>query len=331
MSAGGVGVLRVLEPGRLALLEDLGRTTGVGIGLPRGGTVDRAGLRLANRLIGNPEDAAGLEALWGGLAVEVLTDTVIAVGGAPAPVVVRRAGSGGSGGSGGGERVEPSHTPLRVRAGDLVRIGRPTRGVRVLVAVAGGLAGDSVVGSVSSSPSAGLGRGPLVAGEVLVGAGLAATSPSGEFGTGEFGTGEFGTGDFGTGDFGTGGSELAVALACPPDRALRVVPGPRDDWFTADARDRFVRTGWLVGAHCDRVGVRLEGPVLERVSPGRELPSEAVIPGSVQVPPDGRPLVFLADHPTTGGYPVIGVVHPADLDVLGQVSPGGSVRFAWWR
>ncbi|CAI9399534.1 5-oxoprolinase subunit C [Aestuariimicrobium sp. T2.26MG-19.2B] len=292
-------VLRVLEPGPLCLLQDLGRRTGLGMGLPRAGALDRASLRLANRLVGNPETAAGLELLGGGLVVQVMADTVLAFCGAPAPVLVDG-------------RPEPSHTALPVRAGAQVRVGRPSHGLRVLLGVAGGLAGDLLAGSVSSSPTAGLGRAPLRAGDVLDSAGLA--------------TGPWTATDLGLAAAAVGGGSDGLMLG--------VFAGPRDDWFTPAARALFVATPWLVSPECDRVGMRLQArhhPAqvgLERLVTG-ELPSEAVIPGSVQVPPDGRPVVFLADHPTTGGYPVIGVVDPADLDVLGQVRPGDELRFEW--
>jgi allophanate hydrolase subunit 2 len=104
---------------------------------------------------------------------------------------------------------------------------------------------------------------------------------------------------------------------------VRVRWGPRDDWF-ADAGE-LGRGVYTVGQG-DRIGVRLDGPLLERAVPG-ELPSEGLVAGAVQVPGDGRPLVFLADHPTTGGYPVVAVVHPADLGLLAQARPGTRVVF----
>ncbi|KPC70854.1 allophanate hydrolase, partial [Streptomyces sp. NRRL F-6602] len=94
---------------------------------------------------------------------------------------------------------------------------------------------------------------------------------------------------------------------------LRVALGPRDDWFTPEAVRRLLSEPWTVGAASDRVGMRLEGPALERAV-GGELPSEGMVPGALQVPPGGRPVLFLADHPVTGGYPVVACVLRADLD-----------------
>jgi allophanate hydrolase subunit 2 len=108
---------------------------------------------------------------------------------------------------------------------------------------------------------------------------------------------------------------------------LRVVPGPRTDWFTPAAMKVLGTSPYEVTAASDRVGVRLAGPALERARV-EELPSEGVVDGAVQVPPDGQPVVFLADHPVTGGYPVIAVVHPDDLPAVAQARPGQHVRFA---
>ncbi|MGD9995787.1 MAG: biotin-dependent carboxyltransferase family protein [Ilumatobacteraceae bacterium] len=110
-----------------------------------------------------------------------------------------------------------------------------------------------------------------------------------------------------------------------PDRIL-LWPGPRADWFAPDALDLLVTSEWTVTPHGDRIGVRLAGPMLRRAIT-RELPSEGLVEGAVQVPPDGQPIVMLADHPVTGGYPVIAVVDPAHIGHLAQTPPGRSVRF----
>ncbi|MER6984105.1 allophanate hydrolase subunit 2 family protein, partial [Streptomyces carpinensis] len=107
---------------------------------------------------------------------------------------------------------------------------------------------------------------------------------------------------------------------------LRVVLGPREDWFTPRAQAVFTSRTYRVSSASNRIGLRTRGPVLERARSG-ELLSEGMVLGAVQVPPDGRPVVFLADHPTTGGYPVIGVVRAADLPAAAQAAPGTPVRF----
>jgi allophanate hydrolase subunit 2 len=107
---------------------------------------------------------------------------------------------------------------------------------------------------------------------------------------------------------------------------LRVLLGPRDDWFTTAALRTLAVGSYRVASASNRIGLRTEGPALERAYHG-ELPSEGMVLGAVQVPPDGRPVVFLADHPTTGGYPVVGVVRGADLAGAAQAVPGTPVRF----
>jgi allophanate hydrolase subunit 2 len=120
--------------------------------------------------------------------------------------------------------------------------------------------------------------------------------------------------------------DVAPQPAPPAELVLRVTLGPRDGWFTPEAVRTFVSRPYRVSSASNRIGLRTEGPALERARPG-ELPSEGMVLGAVQVPPDGRPVVFLADHPTTGGYPVIAVVRAADLPAAAQAAPGTPVRF----
>ena len=125
------------------------------------------------------------------------------------------------------------------------------------------------------------------------------------------------------------GPPRPVDVAAPdrPDRPLRLHPGPRLDWFTDDAMTTLCRNHYTVSADSNRVGLRLTGPALTRRR-SDELPSEGLVAGSVQVPPDGRPVLFLADHPTTGGYPVVAVVDAGDLPRCAQLGPGDPVRFS---
>lgn len=284
----------VIAPGMLTLIEDLGRglgdlPTGAAIGLPSGGAMDRGALRLANRLVGNPEEAAGLEVLLGGVVLRFDTRAVVAVTGAPVEVWID-------------ERVQPHHRPLVVESGSTLRLGRAVTGLRMVVAIASGVAGEMLAGSVSASPAAGLGRAPLVAGDRLSSARLPVEPAM--------------------------AADVAESAAGGGGVTLRLVPGPRDDWLSDHAHAVIAQTGWRVTADCDRVGIRLTGPMLQRRRTD-ELASEAVVRGAVQVPPSGQPVIFGADHPTTGGYPVIGVVAEPDLDLLGQVRPGDEVRFSW--
>ncbi len=110
------------------------------------------------------------------------------------------------------------------------------------------------------------------------------------------------------------------------DRVVGVWPGPRHEWFEPGALDELTGAAWTVSSDASRVGVRLDGPALRRRVAG-ELASEGILTGAIQVPPDGRPVVMLADHPTTGGYPVLAVVDPGAIAVIGQARPGTTVRF----
>ena len=279
-------MIEVLRAGPLTTVQDLGRPGLAHLGVGRSGAADRPSLRLANRLVGNPEGAAALETTFGGLAVRATCATTVALTGAPCPVRV-------------GGRARDVNAPVAVGAGEVVELGMPPAGVRTYLAVRGGLAVPPVLGARATDVLAHLGPAPLRDGDRLP-----TGHPAGR----------------------TPGVDVAPVRALSWEPLLRVVPGPRVDWFTPAALEA-LGSGWFeVTAASDRVGIRLAGPTLER-SRIEELPSEGLVEGAVQVPPDGQPVVFLADHPVTGGYPVIAVVHPQDLPVVAQLRPGQSVRF----
>ena len=292
-----MSALVVERVGPLALVEDLGRPGHAAIGVTESGAADRRSLRLANRLLGNDEGAPAVEVLLGGLAVRSEGAVRVCVTGAPTPVAVDG-------------RAAALGTPLDLRDGQVLSLGTPVTGLRTYLAVRGGLAETRVLGSCSTDPTMGIGPAPLAPGRRLA---VAAAAPATQ----------------------QAADVDVVASEAPPvtDVVLRVVLGPRDDWFSPLAVDALLTQPWTVTAEADRVGVRLAGPRLVRAdddqgeAPVRELPSEAVVRGAVQVPHAGQPLVFLADHPTTGGYPVMAVVVDADTDVLGQLRPGDRVRF----
>ncbi|MFI1326169.1 biotin-dependent carboxyltransferase [Streptomyces sp. WAC04189] len=197
-------------------------------------------------------------------------------------------------------RPVPWGAPVDVPAGALLDVGAAEAGVRAYVGVSGGVLVEPVLGSRSTDLLSGLGPPPLADGTVL--------------------------------PLGRPGEPLArVDVAPQPAPAaelvLRVTPGPRSDWFTPEALRVFTTLPYRVSSASNRIGLRLDGPALPRSRTG-ELPSEGMVLGAVQVPPEGGPVVFLADHPTTGGYPVIGVVRAADLPAAAQAAPGTPVRFA---
>ncbi len=182
-------------------------------------------------------------------------------------------------------------------AGAVLKLGRPLAGVRTYLAVAGGIAVEPVLGSRSTDTLAWVGPARVEA---------ATTLPVGR----------------------PSGEPRPLDTPRPPRRGpLRLVPGPRTDWFTDDAIGVLCDSSYVVEPDSNRIGLRLDGPEVQRARSG-ELASEGMVLGAVQVPPSGRPVVFLADHPPTGGYPVIGVVHPDDLWQCAQLRPGERVEFS---
>ncbi|MFC5137203.1 biotin-dependent carboxyltransferase family protein [Actinomycetospora rhizophila] len=286
--------LVVEEVGPQALVVDRGRPGWAHIGVPPAGALDGPAHALAQRLVGNPPGAAGLEVLLGGLALRAGEALTVALTGPPGGLRLRRDGR---------DRPVASHQPVHVAAGDVVVVPAPASGLRGYLAVGGGVAVDEVLGSRSADTLSGLGPAPLEIGTRLP-VGPPTAVPA----------------------LGTG----AVPVSAAPDAVrVRLHLGPRADWVD-DAAGRLRAGTWTVAPTGDRVGVRLEGPALERAAArrGEELRSEGLVGGAVQVPPDGQPVVFLADHPTTGGYPVVGVVDPAEMAVFAQLRPGSSVRFS---
>lgn len=305
-SAPAGAALVVERPGPLALVEDLGRPGRAALGVTGSGALDRGALRRANRAVGNPEGAAGLELVGGGAVLRAERPTVVAL----APPAGDGAGTGPESGP-----VAPVAVHA-LAAGERVAIPHPARGLRTYVAVAGGIVGtlraggpearapEAVLGSLSHDTLSGLGAAPLAAGDGLVAGEPSAAIPS-----------------------------TAPTLGPRPDPhpVLRFVPGPRDDWFAPGSVAALEAASWTVTPQSNRVGLRLEGPPLERACPAEppaELPTEGMVRGAIQVPPNGRPVLFLADHPVTGGYPVIGTVVDDDLDRAAQLAPGDAVRFA---
>jgi biotin-dependent carboxylase-like uncharacterized protein len=196
-------------------------------------------------------------------------------------------------------RAGPANAPLTVPAGAELALGVPAVGLRSYVAVRGGIDVPPVLGSRSTDLLSGLGPPRLAAGHRLPVGALAAGEPV---------------------------VDVAPVRGPQPRPVLRVLPGPRRDWLADTAWPALVREEWSVSADSNRVGLRLAGPRLLRARDG-ELPSEGLVPGAVQVPPDGTPVLFLADHPVTGGYPVLAVVVTADLPAAAQLRPGDPVRF----
>lgn len=312
----GRPVLEVLEPGPATLVQDAGRSGRAAIGVGTSGAFDRSALVAANLAVGNPPHAAALEILLGPLRLRAVARTVVALAGAESPLTVLRAeevaAAGGSAaeetGDETGEDVpsrsaasgRPVGPLLALDPGDELRVGPAATGLRPVLAVRGGLVPAEVLGSRSRDTLSALGPAPLAAGDLLR---VGSTEHLGAV------------------------QDPAVAPAAGSEITVPLVPGPREGLLGDEALDALLGTAWTVRPDSDRVGVRLDGdplPVPDDLS-GRA--SEPMMPGAIQVPPSGLPVVFGPDHPTTGGYPVIGVVTRSGLDALAQAVPGTTVRF----
>ncbi|KHK99624.1 hypothetical protein LK09_02655 [Microbacterium mangrovi] len=285
---GGFGVpgIRVVAPGVFASIQDLGRPGLGALGVARSGALDRAALRRGNRLVGNDETAAGIEAVLGGFRAVATRDTWFAVTGARGPILLD------------GRPVDQDAATLWP-AGTELHLDWYAAGARAYLSVRGGLAVPAQVGSRSTDTMSGLGPASLRPGDALPLGEPAHPVPP---------------------------NDLAPWDAPPDELEVALAPGPRADRFAASALPVLFESRWVVSAQADRVGVRLEGPELERTR-ADELPSEGMVPGALQVPPWGRPTILLADGPVTGGYPVIAVIPDAALDAIGQARPGTGIRF----
>ncbi|GGO95649.1 biotin-dependent carboxyltransferase family protein [Wenjunlia tyrosinilytica] len=279
--------LEIVRAGALTTIQDLGRFGHAALGVPRSGALDQPAHRLANRLVGNPDSAATLETTVNGVSVSATRTVTVAVTGAPAPVRVD------------GRPVAWAGA-VRLPSGAVLEVGGATAGLRSYVAVSGGVAVAPVLGSRSTDLLSGLGPRPLANGDTLPVGEAPQVLPA--------------------------AADIALWEAPPKELVLPVLLGPRDDWFTADGLRTLAAGRFSVSPNSNRIALRTEGPSLERAVLS-ELPSEGMVLGAIQVPPDGKPVVFLADCPTTGGYPVAGVVPQAHLAAAAQAVPGTPVRF----
>ena len=282
--------IEVITPGALTTVQDLGRPGWAHIGVPRSGAADRPALRLANQLVGNDEGAPALETTLIGPRLRVDGPTVVALTGAPTDASV-------------GECPVPMYRAFAIEAGDVLHVRTARAGLRTYVAVRGGIDAPLVLGSAATDLLTGLGPAPLAGGDTLqvgaAGGGRASGAPT---------------------------PQPPPLTELPQIPHLRTVIGPRNDWFTPESIKRLAVEPFTVNHASNRVGLRLDGPRLDRARPD-ELLSEGLVPGAIQVPPDGRPILLLADHPTTGGYPVIAVLADASLPVAAQLRPGQRVHF----
>lgn len=280
----------VLRAGLHTTVQDLGRVRHRAAGVPRSGAMDAFALRIANALVGNADDAAGLEFTQTGPELEFSKPTWIALGGAEC------------------EGLRPWRS-RRVEAGERLAIGRCVRGVRGYLAVAGGFQTEPVLGSRSTFLRGRFGglQGRLLRdGDVLPVVDLSCDRVPRERPDAA----------------GSWRIDPRILPAYGPEVTVRVLPGAQ----VAEFPGAWTGRAFKVSPHSDRMGVRLIGEPVVR-STGEELLSSAVTPGTVQVPPDGQPVVLMADAQTIGGYPQLGHVISVDLPLVAQLAPGDTLRF----
>jgi biotin-dependent carboxylase-like uncharacterized protein len=284
--------LRVLNPGLHTTVQDLGRIGYQALGVPVSGALDGLALRLGNALVGNSPEKAALEFLYNGPSFEVVADTVrVAVAGIGAALAIE------------GGRVVPAWQSVRLVHGDVFQVALGAASVCAYLAVEGGIAVPPVLGSSSTYLRAGLGgfEGRALRQGDLVPLAIERISERPE-------------------------QRLRTSPPATGDRPIRVVLGPQQEFFLEEALAALLDAEFHISRSADRMGMRLDGPKL-RHRDGWDIVSDAIATGAIQVPGSGQPILLLADHQTTGGYPKIATVISADLPVVGCRRPGDKLRF----
>ena len=285
-------VLRIKKPGLLTTVQDLGRPNAIAAGVPPGGAMDRFAHRAANLLVGNDEGAATLECALRGPELVILRSCLVAITGGDFDPYVNN-------------RPVQTWTGISISQGDELTFAGRRAGARAYIAVAGGVAGDRWLGSLSTymlAARGGMHGRPLTAGDVIAVAG----QPSAHAIAGRH-----------------LGSHLRPDYG---DHTLGAIAGPHIKWLGPDGRKMLFGSAFTVSRDADRMGYRLEGPVLD--TSGDELLSFGLAAGAVQVPRGGGPILLMADHQTAGGYPVVATVATAAMPVAAQLLPGDEVSFA---
>ena len=286
-----MSALRVVEPGLFTTVQDLGRPHAMVLGIPAGGAMDRFAHRAANRLAGNDDGAATLECTVKGPVLQATRACLVAIAGGSFEPRVNGA-------------AVPMWTAIALASGDRLEVGRRRDGARAYLALAGGVAADRWLGSLSTDLKAGRGGmhgRALVTGDEIASARTATAT--------------------------TAGRELAARRRPDyTDHRLHVIQGPHFDSLPAASRELLFGAEFAVGHASDRMGYRLTGPHLD--SAGDEVLSFGLVAGAMQLPRGGAPILLMADHQTVGGYPVIATVVGASLPVAAQLAPGDQLTFA---
>ena len=290
--------LRVVAPGLMTTVQDLGRPGYQHLGVPVSGALDPVSLRAANLLAGNPAGMGALEVFYQGPTLAVEADSVrVAVAGGQAPIDILSP-------DGGGLRRLAICESARLLRGQALKIGALTGSAILYLAVEGGFDIPPVMGSQSTLTRGAIGGfagRALKAGDVLPLRQPAAAERE---------------------------EAMLPPLDLAPPPRIRIELGPQEDHFTAAGLETLLTSTYTVSRASDRMGMRLDGPTLEHSGKGANIISDGIAPGSIQVPGNGLPIVLLADRQTTGGYPKIATVISADLPALGRMTPGSKLSFA---
>jgi biotin-dependent carboxylase-like uncharacterized protein len=289
--------LRVVAPGLMTTLQDLGRPGYQRLGVPVSGALDQISFRAANLLVGNGPGVGALEIAYQGPTLSVDADSVrIAIAGGHAPIDILKPSG----------EVSRSLAPFqsgRLVGGEVVRMGALAGSAVAYLAVEGGFDIAPVLGSQSTLTRAAIGgfKGrALQAADVLPLKHAAAAERD---------------------------ERILAALDLAPRKRVRIVLGPQDDHFTSAGLRTLLTSTYTVSRATDRMGMRLEGPPLEHSSKGYDIVSDGIALGSIQVPGNGLPIILLADRQTTGGYAKIATVVSADIPTLGRLAPGARIAF----
>ncbi|MCK9175080.1 MAG: biotin-dependent carboxyltransferase family protein [Desulforhopalus sp.] len=294
-------LMKVTEGGFCTTVQDLGRFGCQAMAVPVCGVRDADALRLANRLVGNEEGMEGLDIIFSGPAFEVATDSVrIALAGAEVALEIEVPGAKK-------KRLIPAGESVRLERGTRFAVGSFSNSFCCVLAVEGGFAVEKILGSrctCLAGKFGGFEGRRLQAGDSLPLELEGVVTRPERLLAGWFYRG------------GTDGSTM-----------IRVVPGPQEEYFTAEAREIFYASRYTVTAQSNSMGLRLEGPALRHSSRGFNLVSDGIVTGSIQVPGNGMPIILFNDHQITGGYPKIATVISSDLSTLGRLGPGAEIFF----
>ena len=289
-------MIEIIQPGIFSSVQDLGRRGFRSIGVGQSGAMDAMALRIANILVGNPDDAAGIETTLGGLELCFDADCRFAVTGADAEVTLD-------------DQVLSVWSLATARAGQVLRIGWPDAGMRNYIAFAGGVDVPVLMGSRATDLKGGFGGHEGRA--LRQGDRLSLLAHASQ--------------DDSALPFGIAGRKTEPESDSPVT-TVRMIPAAEWGQYSPETQQSFLSANWLLDPASNRVGFRLRGPMLTSQTP-RELLSHGILPGTVQLPPSGQPAVQMMDANTCGGYPKLGVVIAADLGRLAQTRLGDAVRF----